>query len=145
MFVPLVHPPGHAQADFGEAISIVSVVKIHFFAFHCRTGRLLRGRLSGRDDGSLCDGHVRAFHSSAACRSRYCTGANTKIAVARILGDGKRQRTRVFTELQSHYTYSRIGSADLAKAMTRAKSKDWSAMRDATSSYQSRRSRASRR
>ena len=27
---------------------------------------------------------------------------NTRLAVARILGDGKRQRTRVFTELQSH-------------------------------------------
>ena len=27
---------------------------------------------------------------------------NTRRAVARILGDGKRQRTRVFTELQSH-------------------------------------------
>jgi hypothetical protein len=31
---------------------------------------------------------------------------NTKIAVARILGDGKRQRTRVFTELQSHYLFA---------------------------------------
>ena len=30
---------------------------------------------------------------------------NTKIAVARILGDGKRQRTRVFAELQSHYLF----------------------------------------
>jgi Transposase and inactivated derivatives len=30
---------------------------------------------------------------------------NTKIVVARILGDGKRQRTRVFTELQSHYLF----------------------------------------
>ena len=30
---------------------------------------------------------------------------NTKLAVARILGDGKRQRTRVFTELQSHYLF----------------------------------------
>ena len=28
---------------------------------------------------------------------------NTKLAVARILGDGRRQRTRSFTELQSHY------------------------------------------
>ena len=35
---------------------------------------------------------------------------NTKLALARILGDGKRQRTRVFTELQSHYC-SRTGSA----------------------------------
>jgi hypothetical protein len=34
MFVPLVHPPGHAQADFGEAIGIIGGVehKIHFFA-----------------------------------------------------------------------------------------------------------------
>ena len=30
---------------------------------------------------------------------------NTKLAVVRILGDGKRQRTRVFTELQSHYLF----------------------------------------
>ena len=31
---------------------------------------------------------------------------NTKIAVARILGDGRRQRTRVFSELQSHYLFT---------------------------------------
>ena len=30
---------------------------------------------------------------------------NTKLAVARILGDGRRQRTRSFTELQSHYLF----------------------------------------
>ena len=30
---------------------------------------------------------------------------NTKLAVARILGDGKRQRTRAFAELQSHYLF----------------------------------------
>ena len=35
MFVPLVHPPGHAQADFGEAIGVIDGVerKLHFFAF----------------------------------------------------------------------------------------------------------------
>jgi hypothetical protein len=33
MFVPLAHPPGHAQADFGEAIVIIGGVeqKAHFF------------------------------------------------------------------------------------------------------------------
>ncbi len=33
MFVPLAHPPGHAQADFGEAIAIIGGVeqKAHFF------------------------------------------------------------------------------------------------------------------
>ena len=30
---------------------------------------------------------------------------NTTLAVARILGDGRRRRTRVFTELQSHYLF----------------------------------------
>ena len=30
---------------------------------------------------------------------------NTKLAVARILGDGKRQRTHAFAELQSHYLF----------------------------------------
>src|SRR5215471_12517784 len=29
-----------------------------------------------------------------------------KLAVARILGDGVRQRTRVFSELQSHYVFA---------------------------------------
>ena len=30
---------------------------------------------------------------------------NTRLAVARILGGGRRQRTRAFTELQSHYLF----------------------------------------
>jgi len=30
---------------------------------------------------------------------------NTTLAVARILGDGRRQWTRVFSELQSHYLF----------------------------------------
>jgi transposase len=36
MFVPRMHPPGHAQADFGEAIGVIGGVerKIHFFAMN---------------------------------------------------------------------------------------------------------------
>ena len=30
---------------------------------------------------------------------------NTRLAVAKILGDGRRQHTRAFTELQSHYLF----------------------------------------
>ena len=35
MFVPLHHPPGHAQADFGEATVFIGGVEqtAHFFAF----------------------------------------------------------------------------------------------------------------
>ncbi len=34
MFVPLVHPPGHGQADFGEALAVIDGVeqRIHFLA-----------------------------------------------------------------------------------------------------------------
>jgi transposase len=46
-----------------------------------------------------------------------------QIAVARILGDGVRQRTRVFSELQSHYVFAdRFGRP--AKATTKARLKD---------------------
>jgi hypothetical protein len=35
MFVPLLHPPGHVQADCDEAIGIIGGIerRIHFFAF----------------------------------------------------------------------------------------------------------------
>lgn len=43
MFVPLSHPPGHAQADFGEALVIIGGIeqKAYYFAFdlpHSDTG-----------------------------------------------------------------------------------------------------------
>ena len=38
MFVPLTHPPGHAQVDFGEALAVIGGVerKIHFLAMSLR-------------------------------------------------------------------------------------------------------------
>ena len=62
-------------------------------------------------------------------------GAGTttsKLAVARILGDGKRQRTRVFTELQSHYLFEdRFGRP--GKGNDKGKVRDWSASSGGTS------------
>ena len=37
MFVPLVHPPGHAQADFGEAIGVASSARSTSSRWTCRT------------------------------------------------------------------------------------------------------------
>ena len=59
---------------------------------------------SSRTPGAFCDGHVRAFAFFGGVPKSILYD-NTKIAVARILGDGKRQRTRGFTELQSHYLF----------------------------------------
>ena len=107
MFVPLAHPPGHAQVDFGEAIGIIGGVerKIHFFAFDLpHSDACFVVGYPAETTEAFCDGHVRAFAFFGGVPKSILYD-NTKIAVARILGDGKRQRTRVFTELQSHYLF----------------------------------------
>ena len=155
MFVPLVHPPGHAQCDFGEAWAVIGDVKqkIHFFvldlphsdamfvkAYPAETQGLsivghgeresvsitLTPALSLKGEGvsclvdepvsqiierpcaetteAFCDGHVSAF-SFLGGVPQSIVYDNTRLAVARILGDGRRQRTRTFTELVSHYLF----------------------------------------
>src|SRR5674476_135389 len=49
---------------------------------------------------------VKDYVSGWRQRTQSILYDNTKIAVGRILGDGKRQRTRVFSELQSHYLFT---------------------------------------
>src|SRR5215218_10749977 len=107
-FVPLAHPPGHAQVDFGEAAGVIGGVrqKIHFFcmdlpqsdacfvkAYPCETTE------------AFLDGHVAsfAFFGGVPLSILY---DNLKIAVAKICGDGKRERTRAFAELISHYLFA---------------------------------------
>ena len=142
MFVPLVHPPGHAQADFGEAIGVIGGIERFAFDLPHSDACFVVGYPAETTE-AFCDGHVRAFAFFGGVPKSILYD-NTKIAVARILGDGKRQRTRVFTELQSHDLFeNRFGRP--GKATTRAKSKGSAAMRDGTSSYQSQCSRASRR
>ncbi|MEQ1847841.1 MAG: IS21 family transposase, partial [Nitrospira sp.] len=115
MFVPLLHPPGHAQADFGEALAIIGGVerKIHYFAYdlpHSDANFVVA--YPAETTEAFCDGHVQAFGFFANLSETGKAGVpqsilydNTKIAVAKILGDGRRKRTRVFTELQSHYLF----------------------------------------
>lgn len=54
---------------------------------------------------AFCDAHVRAvrFFGGVPTSILY---DNTKIAVAHILGDGYRQRTRVLSELLSHFLFA---------------------------------------
>jgi transposase len=107
MFVPLAHPPGHAQVDFGEAVAVIGGIEqaIHVFCLdlpHSDAG-FVKAYPAERTEAFL-DGHVSAFAflGGVPCSILY---DNTKLAVARILGDGKRERTRAFAELQSHYLF----------------------------------------
>ena len=107
MFVPLKHPPGHAQADFGEALAMIGGVerKIHFFAFDLpHSDACFVVAYPAETTEAFCEAHVQAFTFFGGVPKSILYD-NTKIAVARILGDGKRQRTRVFAELQSHYLF----------------------------------------
>jgi transposase len=108
MFVPLRHDPGHAQADFGEAVAVIGGVerKIHFFAMdlaHSDAGFVQA--YPAETTEAFCAGHVAAFDFFGGVPQSILYD-NTRIAVARILGDGRRQRTRVFSELQSHYLFA---------------------------------------
>ena len=107
MFVPLSHAPGHAQCDFGEALVVIGGVerKAHCFVIDLphSDGCFVKGYPAETTEAFL-DGHVSAF-SFLGGVPRSILYDNTKLAVAKILGDGRRQRTRAFTELQSHYLF----------------------------------------
>lgn len=107
MFVPLVHPPGDAQADFGEALVVVDGVerKAHYLVVDLpHSDDAFVKAFPAETTEAFCDGHNAAFRYFGGV-PRGIVYDNTKLAVARILGDGTRQRTQVFSELQSHYLF----------------------------------------
>ena len=107
MFVPLSHPPGHSQCDFGEALVIIGGVerKAHYFVLDLphSDGCFIKAYPAETTETFL-DGHVSAFSFLGGVPQSILYD-NTKLAVARILGDGRRKHTLVFTELQSHYLF----------------------------------------
>ena len=106
-FVPLSHPPGHAQVDFGEAIGVIGGVrcKIHFFCMDLpQSDACFVKAYPAETTEAFLDGHVSAFAFFGGVPLSVLYD-NTKIAVAKICGDGKRERTRAFTELASHYLF----------------------------------------
>jgi transposase len=108
VFVPLSHEPGHAQADFGEALAEIGGVerKVHFFAMDLpHSDAFFVEAYPAETTEAFCAGHAAAFDFFGKVPSSVLYD-NTKLAVARILGDGTRQRTRVFSELQSHYLFA---------------------------------------
>ncbi len=107
MFVPLSHPPGHAQCDFGEALVVIGGVeqKAHCFALDLphSDGCFVKAYPAETTEAFL-DGHVSAFAFLGGV-PQIILYHNTRLAVAKILGDGQRTRTRAFTEVQSHYLF----------------------------------------
>jgi transposase len=106
-FVPLVHPPGHAQVDFGEAIGVIGGVrqKLHvFFMDLPHSDAPFIKAYPAETTEAFLDGHVSAFAYFGGVPQSILYD-NTKLAVARILGDGTRTRTQAFSGLVSHFLF----------------------------------------
>ena len=105
MYVPLVHPPGHAQADFGEAWAFIGGVKqkVHFFAFDLphSDASYVRAYPAATAEAWV-DGHVHAFSFFGTVPLSILYD-NDRCLVSRIERDGTRRRTRLFSGFLSHY------------------------------------------
>src|ERR687885_1969428 len=107
VFVPLAHPPGHAQVDFGEAVGVIGGerVKLHLFCMDLpHSDAAFAKAYPAETTEAFLDGHVSAlaFFGGVPLSILY---DNTKLAVVRILPEGTRERTRAFTRLVSHYVF----------------------------------------
>ena len=138
MFVPLSHPPGHAQCDFGEAVAVIDGVerKVHYFVLDLP-----------HSDGCF----VKAY--PAETTKAFLGGVPQSILYdppeagwrwlgywATVAASARRPAPSC-----SPTTCSRTGSDVPARAMTRGRSRGWWATCGATSWCQYRRLRASRR
>ena len=108
MFVPLTHPAGEAQVDFGEALVVIAGVeqKAHYLTMDLpHSDDCFMAAFPAETTEAFLEGHVRAFAYFGGVPTRILYD-NTRIAVAKILGGEERQRTRSFSELQSYYLFA---------------------------------------
>jgi transposase len=108
MFVPLMHPAGEAQVDFGEALVVIAGVeqKAHYLVMDLpQSDDCFVAAFPAETTEAFLEGHVRAFAYFGGVPTRILYD-NTRIAVAKILGGEERQRTRAFSELQSYYLFA---------------------------------------
>ena len=107
VFVPLTHQPGDAQADFGEALVVVGCQqqKAHFLCVDLpHSDDCFVMAFPAENTEAFCEGHNQAFAYFGGV-PRTILYDNTKLAVVKILGDGRREPTKAFSELKSHYLF----------------------------------------
>ena len=136
VFVPLSHSPGHALADFGEAMAVIGGVARYGRStslpstFPTVMVALLRPIRRRRPKHSAM-ATTRRLPSSAASPDPSCTTTPSwRLPGSWAMGSGsERASSRSF----SPTICSRTGSAGRARATTRARSRDWSASSGGTS------------
>ena len=107
VFIPPSHKPGHAQVDFGEADGVIGgkLTRFHYFCMDLpHSDAPFVKAYPAEVAEAFCEGHVAAFAFFGGIPLSILYD-NTRLAVAPILGDGKRERSRMFSTLQSHYLF----------------------------------------
>ena len=107
VFVPLVHPPGEAQTDFGHAHVILDgeQVRVALFVMTLMYSDAVFCCVFPREcSETFLEGHRRAFEFFGGVPRRIAYD-NTRTAITKIVGPRKRELTRDFLRLQSHYLF----------------------------------------
>jgi transposase len=108
VFVPLLHPPGEAQCDFGRADVIVAGVrhKAALFVLTLTHSNARFGCLFPKEcTETFHEGHARAFAFFGGVPRRISYD-NSKIAVRKLTGVHDRQLTKEFLRLQAHFAFA---------------------------------------
>ena len=106
-FMPLSHPPGEAQVDFGYALARIggTLRKVAFFVMSLVHSDAMFVMAFPREcTEAFLEAHVAAFSFFGFVPERI-TYDNTKVAVAQILGPHERKLTTAFGRLVSHFLF----------------------------------------
>jgi len=107
VFLPLVHPPGEAQVDFGEATIRLAgqPTKVALFVMTLPYSGAIFIQVFPREcTETFLEGHRRAFEYFGGVPRRISYD-NSAIAVIEVLQGRQRKLTKEFLRLQSHYLF----------------------------------------
>ena len=108
VFLPLSHPPGEAQVDFGEATVRIAgkETKLAIFVMTLPySGAIFVQAFPKECTETFMEGHRRAFEEFGGVPKRISYD-NSAIAVIEVLKGRERKLTREFLRLQSHYLFT---------------------------------------
>ena len=107
VFLPLSHPPGQAQVDYGFADVVLNgeTVKVALFVMTLPYSDAIYMQAFPREcSETFLEGHTRAFGFFGGVPVRISYD-NTKVAVGKITGHREREVTAAFQRLRSHFLF----------------------------------------
>lgn len=107
VYMPLKHPPGEAQVDYGYALVKMGGIlrKIAFFVMALPHSDAVFVKAYEREcTETFWDGHVQAFAFFGGVPKRI-TYDNSRVMISKIVGPRERELTAGFKQLVSHYLF----------------------------------------